>query len=99
MSVFSDAELAYLTNGKLGRLAIDAAGIPQSFPQLALQPPGWTRSTLAAGTSPRPGSFTTHSRNRMQPRDTWSLVSRRAPRPAIWRGKHSLAACAVHTPV
>jgi pyridoxamine 5'-phosphate oxidase family protein len=33
MSVFSDAELAYLAHGKLGRLAtIDAAGMPHVVP-------------------------------------------------------------------
>jgi pyridoxamine 5'-phosphate oxidase family protein len=33
MSVFSDAELAYLAQGKLGRLAtIDAAGMPHVVP-------------------------------------------------------------------
>ena len=33
MSVFSDAELTYLAQGKLGRLAtIDAAGMPHVVP-------------------------------------------------------------------
>ena len=33
MSVFSDAELAYLASGKLGRLAtIDGAGMPHVVP-------------------------------------------------------------------
>ena len=42
MSVFSDAELAYLAQGRLGRLAtIDAAGMPHVVPL------GWLGFDLA----------------------------------------------------
>ncbi|MGO8956879.1 MAG: hypothetical protein ACLQFR_05840 [Streptosporangiaceae bacterium] len=56
MSVFSHAELAYPAEGKLGWLAtIDAAGMPHVVP-LGVTTLIWTRSRLAGGTSPGPGS-------------------------------------------
>jgi hypothetical protein len=43
MSVFCDAELTYLAQGNLGRLAtIDAAGMRTSFPSAGATTPGWT---------------------------------------------------------
>ena len=68
MSVFSDAELAYLAQGKLRRLAtIDAGGMPHVVPLGWRYNPRWTRSMLAAGTSHGPGSFTMRSATRTSP--------------------------------
>jgi hypothetical protein len=73
MSVFSDAELAYLAEGKLGRLAtIDGAGMPHVVPLGWRYNPELDTIDIGGRISAAPGNSATRSTTRTS--RWWSMT-------------------------